>query len=96
MTGSCRDCGRKWTGHSEAHCPSCCAHFSSDRAFDKHLASPQSDASCFDPSTITRKDGSPYFVQVERSHGPVWMVRDDREHPFSATGASPESVRGVA
>lgn len=94
--GYCPSCQRSWTGNSEAHCASCCNHFSSDRAFDKHLAPPQSDQTCFDPSTITRKDDSPYYVQIERSHGPVWMVRDDREHPFSTTGASPESISRTA
>lgn len=94
--GYCPSCKRSWTGNSEAHCASCCNHFSSDRAFDKHLASPTSPTACLDPSTITREDGSPYYVQIERVHGRVWMIRRDEENPFSATPSSPESISRAA
>lgn len=35
MTASC-DCGRRWTGTAEAHCPVCHAHFSTVSNFDRH------------------------------------------------------------
>lgn len=80
------ECGRKWTGHSECHCASCHEHFTNDSAFIRHLASPQSDDACYPPSGTVRKDGSPALVQTQRAHGPTWMVRDDREHPFRDFG----------
>lgn len=89
------ECGRKWTGHSECHCATCHEHFTNDSAFLRHLASPQSDDACYPPSEANRRDGTPALVQTERVHGLTWMVRDDREHHFSNSGASPESTSRV-
>lgn len=95
MNGFCNICKREWSGHSEAHCSSCCEHFSSDSAFDRHLARVDSDEVCHHPSTILRKNSDvPWFVQTERAHGLVWMKRDDREHPFSSVGALSDSSAG--
>lgn len=85
------DCGRKWTGHTEAHCATCHTHFTSDGAFDRHLASPKSDDACYPPATILRKDGTPALEAIQRKYGLVWRVRDDRQHPFSDFGAGVES-----
>jgi hypothetical protein len=84
--GYCRDCERTWLALSEAHCPSCCSHFTSDSAFDAHLTR----NGCADPATITRdrgvRRGRPVFELVERSSGPAWQFADEREHPFSHLG----------
>ena len=70
----CGTCHRSWTGHTQAHCASCCVHFSSDRAFDRHLAPPKANADCFDPASLTKSDGSPLFKIVEHVSGPVWTI----------------------
>lgn len=90
------ECGRKWTGNSECHCATCHEHFTSDQAFIVHLASPQSDDACYPPAEAERKDGKSALVLTQRAHGPTWMVRDDRDHPFSNFGASPESPKSKA
>ncbi len=72
------DCGRIWRGHASAHCPTCHNHFTSDRAFDAHLASPDSPNPCYPPETLIRKDGEPRFLLVQRAHGPVWMLNKPR------------------
>ena len=98
MSGHCQKCERRWSGNS-SHCGNCCHHFSSDQAFDRHLARSDAEEVCHDPATILRKDGeTPWFVPVERSHGIVWMKRDDREHPWSGVGAESDSLEtsGVA
>lgn len=82
----CRDCHRTWTRHREAHCATCCAHFSSDSAFDAHLAPARSVDSCYDPASFVKKDGTDLFEIIERSHGPVWRVVELREHPFATSG----------
>ena len=70
----CRDCHRTWKGYSQAHCASCCTHFTSDSAFDKHLASPKAPEDCYDPATLTKADGSPLFKLVQHVSGPVCTV----------------------
>jgi len=94
----CIDCGRKWTGHAEAHCASCCQHFTSDSAFDRHLAPVHSDDDCYPPEIFVKRDGSPLFEQIERKHGPVWRIAETREHPFKASGQhqEPPTEAGVA
>ncbi len=81
MIGYCKTCGREWTGHSEAHCASCCAHFTSDDAFDAHLTHPGSDEDYYDPATLTRRDGSPRFKLVARKHGSAWMLNKPGRPP---------------
>jgi hypothetical protein len=48
----CRKCHRSWRGLKETHCVSCCAHFSTHDACDKHLK-PYDESGCYDPSTLT-------------------------------------------
>lgn len=81
--GSCGDCGRYWNALGEAHCASCCEHFTSDSAFDRHLASPTDERCCFLPGEIRDKRGRAAFVLTSRASRPTWMLRDEREHPFS-------------
>lgn len=33
----CRQCHRTWTGAKQAHCVTCCRHFSSPSTFDFHF-----------------------------------------------------------
>jgi hypothetical protein len=102
VIGYCLDCGRKWSARGEAHCAMCCRHFSSDSAFDRHLAAPDADENCYDPATLTKKNGQPAFVLTERASGPMWMEWDEREHPFAKArresgkrSESPNSVSAV-
>lgn len=44
-------CGAQWTGYGVAHCPACHLTFTSDSAFNRHLAS-QRTAGCLDPADV--------------------------------------------
>jgi hypothetical protein len=70
--GGCSDCGRQWSAHSEAHCPTCHEHFASDRAFDCHLnARADTDVTqpaCLDPASIRN------LYLVQRASGPAWST----------------------
>jgi hypothetical protein len=71
-----------------------------DSAFDRHLAPPDADRNCFDPATLTKKNGQPAFVLTERASGSAWMLASEGEHHFAkarraATGHS-ESPNGGA
>jgi hypothetical protein len=91
---TCLDCGRQWTGRAEAHCASCCNHFTSDGAFDRHLASVRSDDDCYPPETFRKRDGSPLFEQIQRKYGLVWrLVRAD-SNPFAMFGQHQEPRTG--
>jgi hypothetical protein len=92
----CPDCGRHWTGLSEAHCPnpSCCQHFTSDAAFDRHLAPTQSDDACYPPETSRKKDGSPVFEQIQRKHGPAWRLARADSNPFATSDQYQDRVTG--
>ena len=69
--------------NAEAHCPMCCQHFTSDHAFDRHLAHPQSRDWCYDPSTLRDRLGRKVFKLVQRASGPTWTTRRDKPHPFA-------------
>jgi hypothetical protein len=72
MTAGC-NCGRTWTGLSQAHCSSGChEHFSSVTGFDRHRATGR----CVPPEAVRRSDGGPYFKAVEGPFGVTW-TRDD-------------------
>lgn len=89
------ECGREWWGDSECHCASCHEQFTNDAAFIRHLAPPSSDDACYPPAEAVRKDGRSALVVTQRADGPAWMIRDDREHPFSRSGAT-QSEENVA
>lgn len=85
ITGSCGKCGKEWSSLTEAHCPSCCAHFTSDSAFNRHLAPVQAMEPCHDPAEMRDKKRRKVFEQVQRKHGLVWRVRKfGQPHPFAA------------
>lgn len=63
----CGNCGTEWAGLTECHCPTCCAHFGSIDAFDRHRQGPVDTRHCADPATLLRKDGKPVFRAVDRS-----------------------------
>lgn len=48
-----------------AHCRSCNTHFGSDAAFDRHRVGEHGLRACKDPEEVIRKDGSPWFENVE-------------------------------
>lgn len=87
MNGSCLTCGREWTGHSEAHCARGCSHFTSDRAFDRHRAAPQSRDECYDPATLRNRSGAKVFEVIQRTHGPVFRFRRTDANPFTRKAA---------
>lgn len=62
MSGHCGTCNIEWKSLAEAHCPSCCRHFSSDTSFDLHLQ----DDRCLAPAAVKKRDGSPVLVKLDR------------------------------
>lgn len=99
--GYCPKCEREWNGSSLCHCATCCETFSSDSAFDLHLASPNADINCYDPATLVAGSGKPRLVVVAREWGPVWARPTYGAHPFQgpvrADAVHPESFEtGVA
>lgn len=53
----CRRCHRSWTGRRQAHCATCCEHFSADGAFLRHWggssdAAPAYEGAHHDPAGI--------------------------------------------
>jgi hypothetical protein len=97
LNGFCPDCEREWSGLKEAHCATCCAHFTSDRAFDRHLNPLDAEEPCSDPATMKRRNGKPLFESIERKHGPTWKFKDDRVHPFAVShaGALSDSTKNL-
>lgn len=98
----CRDCHRSWTSKKQAHCPTCCAHFSTPNLFDAHLLA----RGCQDPATVTRKDGTPRFRQDEAGMWKDSERWDPEGSPFTSgltrdggTGGlqslSPEAASGT-
>jgi hypothetical protein len=83
--GRCRTCERTWDTFGEAHCAACCSHFTSDSAFDRHLAPPTGAENCFDPATLTKQNGEPMFAITERASGPMWILADERDHHFASS-----------
>ena len=83
LPGGC-DCGRRWQGFSEAHCPICHEHFTSDSAFTRHLSGAQvDDPLCYPPESFRKQDDSPVFEQIDRVHGPTWRIVNTNPHFFS-------------
>jgi hypothetical protein len=79
MTAGC-NCGRTWTGLSQAHCSSGChAHFGSVWGFDRH----RSTGRCVDPATITTGSGRCVFRKDDGPLGVTWVRADDRPHPHA-------------
>jgi hypothetical protein len=76
----CR-CGRRWSSYKESHCTSCQphTHFSCVAAFDAHRCGVGADRHCCDPAELTREDGNPRLVSVERASGPVWVFWQSAE-----------------
>jgi hypothetical protein len=80
---------------TEAHCSSCCLHFTSDSAFDRHLAPVQSDDDCYPPETFVKSDGSPLFKIVQRAGGPTWTLAGNNPFATSREHLEAVSVQGV-
>jgi hypothetical protein len=66
----CSKCHRGWSSYREAHCTVCCEHFVSTKAANRH----RKHGVCVDPSTLTRRDGQPLFVQRVRTAGVTWAL----------------------
>jgi hypothetical protein len=94
--GHCHDCDRTWSALGEAHCATCCAHFTSDSAFDLHLARADSDEPCHDPATVTRRDGRPVVTFTERASGTAWMRYSEGGHHFSKAARAVTERLGAA
>jgi hypothetical protein len=84
MTPGC-NCGRKWRGLSQAHCPTCHAHFSSVDAFDRHRPG---TAGCQDPSTMVDKLGVRVYKASEGPFGTTWVRDRPDVHPRSVAAGS--------
>lgn len=56
----CKKCHRTWklSQARQAHCATCCAHFSSPSAFDLHLRNGQTGPACRPPGECVTKDGA--------------------------------------
>jgi hypothetical protein len=92
--GMCSKCDRRWGGDRQAHCPTCCAHFGSLRAFDLHLgplpaSGPQS---CRDPARLRRRDGTPKLVD----HDGVWLEPARKSEWAAATRQRGSGRRAAA
>lgn len=49
----CSRCDSRWAGANTAHCPTCCATFSSPRSFDAHrIRRGPKEGTCADPATV--------------------------------------------
>jgi hypothetical protein len=75
MTAGC-NCGRKWVGLSQAHCPTCHEHFGSVAGFDRH----RGNGHCRPPADIRRGDGTTFFKATFNSYGCTWAEDDPRGH----------------
>jgi hypothetical protein len=71
MIAGC-NCGRRWRGLAQAHCPTCHRHFSSVDAYDRHRPG---SGGCQDPSDIRDKLGRLVYKREEGPFGTTW-VRD--------------------
>jgi hypothetical protein len=87
--GGCGTCDRRWGALGEAHCRYCHAHFGSDYSFDRHLirnynkkgwtehsgipAVEWLPVACF--SEPTGRHDKPRLIQVERTHGCLWVTK---------------------
>jgi hypothetical protein len=85
MTAGC-NCGRTWTGLSQAHCTGdatgngCHQTFGSVRGFDRH----RPKGRCEDPATLTTRTGEPVYRADNGPHGTTWVLHTDRVHPGQA------------
>lgn len=85
MTFGC-NCGRQWRGLSQAHCPTCHAHFGSVDGFDRHRAG---TGGCHDPATMADKQGAPVYNASEGPFGTTWVRNRPGGH-YRATPATTE------
>lgn len=70
MPANC-NCGRTWTGLSQAHCTICHEHFSTVANFDRHKPS---RSGCMNPSTIVnRRTGKPVLKLSPGPLGGTWV-----------------------
>ena len=75
----CRKCHRDWPlGSPQAHCVTCCAHFSTYGVADLHLTA----TGCRPPAEVTTKTGEPRLVLGEDAHGAVWRMAGTRPMAF--------------
>ncbi len=67
----CRRCHRDWPmGSPQAHCVTCCAHFSTARAADLHLTA----TGCRLPGECKDKTGQPRLVLGADKYGAIWRM----------------------
>lgn len=71
------NCGRDWTGLSQAHCPTCHEHFGSVQGFDRHRRTGE----CQHPAGITTRTGRRVFRSAPGPLGDTWVLHTDRIHP---------------
>jgi hypothetical protein len=88
---SCRNCGRRWSGETECHCPTCHRHFGNVSGFDRH----RRNDTCLDPATEQRRDGNPAFTTTDRVSGPVWLLWSPTPNPWAKKPAAARSGVGV-
>ena len=71
----CGRCHRNWPmGSPQAHCVTCCAHFSTHRACDLHLTA----TGCRPPPECATKGGKPRLVLATDKHGQIWRMAGAR------------------
>ena len=68
--GQCPACGKHWRALGAAHCPnpSCCLHFASDYAFDKHRV----DGRCLTPEELRQPKPNGKQILIETDRG--WVT----------------------
>jgi hypothetical protein len=71
----CCKCHRDWRmGSPQAHCVTCCAHFSTTRAADVHLM----ETGCRPPDDCKDKVGRPRLVLGTDKYGAIWRAAGAR------------------
>lgn len=68
------NCGRQWTGLSQAHCTTCHHHFSTVTNFDRH----RPGGNCLHPAALTDRNGKPLFKPVTNNYGVTWVHNSER------------------
>jgi hypothetical protein len=80
----CRKCHRDWRGTAQAHCVTCCQHFSTYSAADLHLTR----TGCRPPDQVLTKIGAPSLMLDHDKHGAIWRWAGTRPASRMRRGAT--------
>lgn len=86
----CRKCHRSWTSRAEAHCTTCCAHFTKPSTAGLHLTA----RGCQPPEAVMDREKRPKLKLVERSSGPTWARATEFPESLRGRDSSPANASG--